>query len=429
MTTAPNYQAPATLRKQDPQLAAALEKEMRRQVESVILIASENYASRAVMEATGSVMTNKYAEGYPGRRYYGGCEFVDVAENLAIERAKKLFGAEHANVQPHSGTQANMAAYFALLQPNDVVMGMKLDQGGHLSHGSPVNFSGKTYKFTAYGVDRETERIDFAEVERLAKEHRPKLIVAGATAYPRTIDFARFRAIADEIGAMLMVDMAHIAGLVAGGAHPTPVGHAQIVTTTTHKSLRGPRAAMVLSTQALAANVDRAVFPQAQGGPFMNVIAAKAVCFDEALKPGFKQYAARIVENAKALAQTLQSNKIRIVSGGTDNHLMLVDVGSLGLTGRDAEESLGRANIHLNRNTIPYDTKPARVTSGLRIGTPAVASRGMGPKEMTQVGEAIVEVLAHMGDASVEKRVGERMAKMASGFPVPGITADSGWPL
>jgi glycine hydroxymethyltransferase len=419
---------PVILQKRDPELAAAIEKEMRRQHESIILIASENYASRAVMEATGTVLTNKYAEGYPGRRYYGGCEFVDIAENLAIDRAKRLFGAEHANVQPHSGSQANMAAYFAVLQPGDTVMGMKLDQGGHLTHGSPVSFSGKLYNFVGYGVDKDSETIDFTEVERLAKEHKPKLIVAGYTAHPRTIDFARFRRIADEVGAMLMVDMAHIAGLIAGGVHPSPLPHAQIVTSTTHKSLRGPRAAFVLSTEALAKDIDRGVFPQAQGGPFMNVIAAKAVCFQEALEPGFKQYAKRIVENAQTLAKTLQEQGLRIVSGGTDNHLLLVDVGKKNITGRQAEEALGRANIHLNRNTIPYDTRPPRVTSGLRIGTPAVTSRGMGTNEMRVIARTIADILNHIGDPEVEAKSRRAMTELATGFPVPGITSDLGWP-
>ncbi|MSQ12699.1 MAG: serine hydroxymethyltransferase [Dehalococcoidia bacterium] len=428
MTIPTRLDVPAAIQRQDPELAAAIQQELRRQQESIILIASENYASRAVLEASGSVLTNKYAEGYPGRRYYGGCEFVDIAENMAIERAKRLFGAEHANVQSHSGTQANMAAYFALLQPGDTLMGMRLDQGGHLSHGSPVNFTGKLYKIIGYGVDRDTERIDFAEVERLAKEHRPKVIVAGYTAYPRTIDFARFRSIADEVGATLMVDMAHIAGLIAGGAHPSPLPHAQIVTSTTHKSLRGPRAAFILSTEALSRDVDRAVFPQAQGGPFMHVIAAKAVCFQEALEPGFTQYAHRIVGNARAIAATLQKGGMRIVSGGTDNHLLLVDLTKLDITGRQAEEALGRANIHLNRNAIPYDTKPPRVTSGLRIGTPAVTSRGMGPKEMEAIGNAIVDVLTHIRDPEVEAKTRRTMMELASAFPVPGITSDAGWP-
>ena len=428
MTIATKLDVPAALQRQDPELAAAIQQELRRQQESIILIASENYASRAVLEASGSVLTNKYAEGYPGRRYYGGCDFVDIAENLAIERAKKLFGAEHANVQPHSGTQANMGAYFSLLQPGETLMGMKLDQGGHLSHGSPVNFTGKLYKIVGYGVDRQTETIDFDEVEKLAREHRPKVIVAGYTAYPRTIDFARFRRIADELGATLMVDMAHIAGLIAGGAHPSPLPHAQVITSTTHKSLRGPRAAFILSTEALSRDIDRGVFPQAQGGPFMNVIAAKAVCFQEALQPGFKQYAHRIVENARTMAATLQKGGLRIVSGGTDNHLLLVDLSKLNITGRQAEEALGRANVHLNRNAIPYDTKPPRVTSGLRIGTPAVTSRGMGTREMETIANGIVDVLTHHGDPEVEAKTRRTMMELASAFPVPGITSDSGWP-
>ena len=332
------------------------------------------------MEASGSVLTNKYAEGYPARRYYGGCEFVDMAESIAIERAKKLFGATHANVQPHSGTQANMAAYASLVQPGDTVMGMRLDQGGHLSHGSPVNFSGKQYNVVAYGVERESELIDFAEVEALAKQHRPKVIVAGYTAYSRTVDFPRFRAIADEVGATLMVDMAHIAGLVAGGAHPSPLPHAHVVTSTTHKTLRGPRGALILSTAELSRDVDRAVFPQTQGGPFMHVIAAKAICFGEALQPEFAQYAQRVVDNTRTLAETLSQGGLRIVSGGTDNHLFIVDLTPMDLTGKDAEDSLGWVNIHVTRNAIPYDPKPPRVTSGLRIGTAALTSPGHGPR-------------------------------------------------
>ncbi|MBI4337836.1 MAG: serine hydroxymethyltransferase [Chloroflexi bacterium] len=413
---------------QDPEVAEAVRQEMARQQSAIILIASENYTSRAVLEAAGSVMTNKYAEGYPGRRYYGGCEFVDVVERLAIERAKQLFKAEHANVQPHSGTQANMAAYAAFLEHGDTVMGMRLDMGGHLSHGSPVNFSGKLYKFVAYGVDRETELIDFAEVERLAKEYRPKIIVAGYTAYSRTIDFARFRQIADSVGALLMVDMAHIAGLIAGGAHPSPVPHAQVVTSTTHKTLRGPRAAFILSTQEHAQAVDRAVFPQSQGGPFMHIIAAKAVCFGEALRPEFAQYAHRIVENARALAEAFRQGGMRIVSGGTDNHLFLVDLTPLGLTGRQAEEALGKVGIYVNRNAIPYDPKPPRVASGLRVGTPSVTSRGMGPDEMRRIGALISRLLHHPDDAAVARQVQEEVADITSRFPVPGVTADHGWP-
>ena len=406
----------------DPELYQAIQQEDQRQRETLVLIASENYASRAVLEAQATVMNNKYAEGYPGRRYYGGCQFVDVAETLAIERAKKLFGAQHANVQPHSGAQANMAAYFALLEPGDTVMGMRLDQGGHLTHGSPVNFSSKLYRFVGYGLDRETEQIDFAEVQRLAKEHKPKLIVAGYTAYPRVIDFARFRAIADQVGALLMVDMAHIAGLIAGGAHPSPVPHAHIVTSTTQKTLRGPRGGLILSTEELSKKVDRAVFPFTQGGPFMHVIAAKAVCFGEALRPEFAQYARRIVENARALAKHLAAEGgLRIVSDGTDNHLMLVDLTPLGLSGQEAEEALGRAGISVNKNAIPYDPKPPRVTSGLRVGTPALTSRGFGTAEMAAVAELIVRVLRSHGDASVERQVAQDVRTLASRFPVPGL--------
>ena len=422
-------QVPPVVLEHDPEVAAAIGKEMERQQFSLILIASENYPSRPVLEASGSVLTNKYAEGYPARRYYGGCEFVDMAESIAIERAKKLFGATHANVQPHSGTQANMAAYASLVQPGDTVMGMRLDQGGHLSHGSPVNFSGKQYNVVAYGVERESELIDFAEVEALAKEHRPKVIVAGYTAYSRTVDFPRFRAIADEVGATLMVDMAHIAGLVAGGAHPSPLPHAHVVTSTTHKTLRGPRGALILSTAELARDVDRAVFPQTQGGPFMHVIAAKAICFGEALQPEFAQYAQRVVENTRTLAEALRQGGLRIVSGGTDNHLFLVDLTPMDLTGKDAEDSLGWVNIHVNRNAIPYDTKPARVASGLRIGAAALSSRGMGPAEMERIGSAILRTLGNLKDSATEREVRDEVADLASKFPVPGITADMGYPM
>ena len=422
-------QVPPIVLEHDPEVAAAIGKEMERQQQSLILIASENYASRPVLEASGTVLTNKYAEGYPARRYYGGCEFVDMAESIAIERAKKLFGAEHANVQAHSGTQANMAAYAALVQPGDTVMGMRLDQGGHLSHGSPVNFSGKQYTFVAYGVERETELIDFAEVERLAREHRPRVIVAGYTAYSRTVDFPRFRAIADDVGATLVVDMAHIAGLIAGGAHPSPLPHAQLVTSTTHKTLRGPRGAFILSTQELARDVDRAVFPLIQGGPFMHVIAAKAICFGEALQPEFGAYARRVVENARALADTLRQEGLRIVSGGTDTHLFLVDLTPMQLTGKDAEEALSWVNIHVNRNAIPYDPNPPRVASGLRIGTPALSSRGMGPQEMVRIGKAILRALGNIGDPGVTREVRDEVADLTARFPVPGITADMGYPL
>ena len=405
----------------DPEIAQALEQEAKRQRTSLVLIASENYASRAVQEAQGSVMTNKYAEGYPGRRYYGGCEFVDVAEQLAIDRSKELFHAPHANVQSHSGAQANMAAYFALLEPGDTVLGMRLDQGGHLTHGSPVNFSGKLYNIVSYGVNRETEYIDYDEVERLAKEHRPKVIVAGATAYSRIIEFDRFRQIADEVDAILMVDMAHIAGLIAAGVHPSCLPHAQVVTSTTHKTLRGPRGAFILCDQELARKVDRAVFPFTQGGPMMHTIAAKAVCFGEALKPEFADYGRRIVENARTLARALEDGGLRIVSGGTDNHLMLVDLSATGATGQEAEDALSRVHITVNKNAIPFDPQPPRVTSGLRLGTPALTSRGFGPQEMVQVAKFIVQALTHQGDTRVEAEVSKGVLELTSDFPTPGF--------
>ena len=411
----------STLAQQDPELFQALRQEAERQRRNVVLIASENYASRAVLEAAGSHLTNKYAEGYPGRRYYGGCQYVDIAEQLAIDRARQLFGAEHANVQPHSGAQANMAAYFALLEPGDVVMGMRLDQGGHLTHGSPVNFSGKLYKFVAYGVDRETEQIDYEAVMRLAREHRPKVIVSGYTAYPRTIDFPRFRQIADEVEATLMVDMAHIAGLIAAEVHPSPLPHAQVITSTTHKTLRGPRGAFILGTQQLASTIDRAVFPQVQGGPLMHLIAAKAVAFGEALTPAFAAYQQQVVENARALSSGLQQGGLRIVSGGTDNHLLLVDLNPIGITGQDAETALERVHITVNKNAIPYDPRPPRVTSGLRLGTPAVTSRGFGAPEMELVAGAIVRVLTNLGDAVVEREVADQVAELTGRFPVPGL--------
>jgi len=411
----------ASLKEQDPRIHEAILDEERRQRESIVLIASENYASRNVLLAQATVMNNKYAEGYPGRRYYGGCQFVDVAEQVAIERAKALFNAEHANVQPHSGSQANMAAYLVLLEPGDTVMGMRLDQGGHLTHGSPVNFSGRLYNFVSYGVDRETEEIDYGQVEALAKEHQPKIIVAGATAYPRTIDFARFRSICDEVGAILMVDMAHISGLIAAGVHPSPLPHAQVVTSTTQKTLRGPRGGLILSTEDLARQIDRGVFPRMQGGPLMHVIAAKAVCFGEAMTPEFKEYGARIVENAKALAEGLASAGLRIVSGGTDNHLLLVDLTPLGVTGQQAEDALGRANISANKNAIPFDQQPPRVTSGLRLGTPAITSRSFRPEDVAQVAELIVRVLTNVGDQKVEAEVKEEVKRLASSFPVPGL--------
>ena len=413
----------SVLASSDPDVASAIEKEGERQQRSIVLIASENYVSQAVLEAQGSHLTNKYAEGYPGRRYYGGCEYVDIVEQLAIDRSKALFGAEHSNVQPHSGAQANMAAYFSLLEPGDVVLGMRLDQGGHLTHGSSVNFSGKLYNFVAYGVDRETEHIDYDEVERLAHEHKPKVIVAGYTAYPRIIDFQRFRQIADAVGAILMVDMAHISGLIAAGEHPSPLPHAQVVTSTTHKTLRGPRGAFILSTEELGRSIDRAVFPQTQGGPLMHIIAAKAVAFGEAAQPEFREYQRSIVENARSLAQGLTEGGLRVVSGGTDNHLALVDVTPLGVTGQQAETALGKVNITVNKNAIPFDSRPPRVTSGLRLGTPSVSSRGFGPREMQDIARLIVKTISNMEDGAVEKEVREDVEAMTSRFPTPGLHA------
>ena len=378
----------------DPDIAIAIRRETARQAEGLELIASENFVSAAVLEATGSVFTNKYAEGYPKRRYYGGCEQVDIVESLAIERAKTLFGAEHANVQPHSGAQANMAVFMAALQPGDAILGMNLAHGGHLTHGHPLNFSGKYFKVIPYGVSKDDERLDYAELERLALEHRPKLIVAGASAYPRVFDFERIRAIGSASGSLVMVDMAHIAGLVAAGVHPNPVPHADFVTTTTHKTLRGPRAGLVLCREPFAKELDRAVFPGVQGGPLVHVIAAKAVCLKEASQPAFAGYQRQVVANAARLASVLKAGGYRLVSGGTDNHLMLVDVFSKGLTGKVAETALGKAGITVNKNAIPFDQQPPMVASGIRIGTPAVTTRGMGEAEMDLVGELILRALA-----------------------------------
>ena len=411
----------SSLAELDPQVASALKDEDRRQRESIVLIASENYASRAVLASGSSVLSNKYAEGYPGRRYYGGCENADVVESLAIGRAKELFGAEHANVQPHSGAQANMAVYFALLEPGDTVMGMQLDHGGHLTHGAKVNFSGRLYNFVSYGVDRETETIDFDEVERLAQEHRPKIIVAGYSAYPRIIDFARFRAIADSVGAYLMVDMAHISGLIAGGAHPSPFPHAQIVTSTTQKSLRGPRGGFIMCTEDLAKDIDFAVFPVMQGGPMMHTIAGKAVCFGQALRPEFSRYAHQVVENCQVMASELSEAGMRLVSGGTDNHLILVDVTPLGITGRQAEQALDSAGIIANKNAIPFDARPPRVTSGLRLGTPAITSRGMGTEETGRVASMLARILTNIEDEQVRRQVASEVKELTAGFPVPGI--------
>lgn len=409
------------LSQEDPEVSRALELEEVRQRESIVLIASENYASKAVLEPGSSVISNKYAEGYPGRRYYGGCENADIVESLAIDRAKELFGAHHANVQPHSGAQANMAAYFAVLELGDTVMGMQLDHGGHLTHGASVNFSGKSYNFVPYGVDRDTETIDYDEVERLAKEHRPKLIVAGCSAYPRVLDFARFRAIADSVDALLMVDMAHIAGLVAGGAHPSPLPHAQIVTSTTQKSLRGPRGGFILCDEDLVRKVDFALFPFTQGGPLMQAIAGKAVCFGQALKPEFSHYAHQVVANCKVLAADLSEAGLRLVSGGTDNHMVLVDVTPLGITGQQAESALESVGIIANKNAIPYDPRPPRVTSGLRLGTPAITSRGMAESDVKQVAAMLITVLADVGDKAAHKKVAAQVKELTSHFSVPGI--------
>ncbi|MGB9793270.1 MAG: serine hydroxymethyltransferase [Desulfofundulus sp.] len=375
--------------KVDPEVASIINKELKRQRTKIELIASENFASKAVMAAMGTVLTNKYAEGYPGRRYYGGCEFVDEVEELAIERAKRLFGAEHVNVQPHSGSQANMGVYFAVLNPGDTILGMDLAHGGHLTHGSPVNISGKYFKVVSYGVNRETGRIDYDEVERLAIAHKPKLIIAGASAYPRIIDFARFREIADRVGAYLMVDMAHIAGLVAAGLHPSPVPYADFVTTTTHKTLRGPRGGMILCRKEFAQAIDKAIFPGIQGGPLMHVIAAKAVAFKEALQPEFVEYQKMVVANAKALAKRLIENGYNLVSGGTDNHMMLVDLRNKGITGKQAEELLDEVNITVNKNAVPFDPEKPQVTSGIRIGTAAVTTRGMNEETMVEIADII----------------------------------------
>ena len=410
-----------TLAEWDPEVDQAIQMENERQRRSIVLVASENYASRGVLQAQASVMNNKYAEGYPGKRYYGGCQYVDIVERLAMDRAKVLFKAEHANVQPHSGAQANMAAYFALLEPGNTVMGMRLDQGGHLTHGSPVNFSGKLYNFVAYGVDRETETIDYEEVRTLARTHMPALIVAGYTAYPRTVDFARFRDIADDVGAVLMVDMAHIAGLIAAGVHPSCFPHAQVVTSTTQKTLRGPRGGLILCSEELGQKIDRAVFPVTQGGPFMHIIAAKAVCFGEAMRSEFVAYQRQTVENARTLAQALADAGLRIVSGGTDNHLLLVDLTPLGITGQDAEAALERVNVVVNKNAIPYDTRPPRIASGLRLGTPAVTSRGFMGVEMKRVAGLISRLLSSIGDQRVENDVREEVDTLASRFPVPGL--------
>ncbi len=402
----------------DPEIAQAISNEVQRQHEGLELIASENFVSEAVLQAAGSVFTNKYAEGYPGKRYYGGCEFADVVENLARDRAKQLFGAEHANVQPHSGSQANMAAYMSVLQPGDAILGLNLAHGGHLTHGHPLNFSGKMYKIIPYGVRKDTETIDYDELEQIATRERPKLIVGGGSAYSRVIDFARMRQIADKVGALLMVDMAHFAGLVAGGAHPSPVPHCHIVTTTTHKTLRGPRAGMVLCKQEFAAAVDKITFPGIQGGPLMHIIAAKAVCFHEAMQPAFKEYARQVVANAKTLAQKMMDEGFRVISGGTDTHLFLMDVFAKGMLGSEAENALGQAGITVNKNAIPFDTNPPLKPSGIRIGTPALTTRGMKEKEMQQVGGFIAEALRDHKDAQALAKVRRQVLELAEAFPL-----------
>lgn len=406
------------LEENDQEIYESIQAEKRRQQQNIELIASENFVSTAVMEAMGSVMTNKYAEGYPGRRYYGGCDYVDVAEDLARDRAKRLFGAEHVNVQPHSGAQANMAVYFSILELGDTVLGMNLSHGGHLTHGSPVNYSGRFYNFVEYGVDPETEQLDYEAIFEKAKEVQPKLIVVGASAYSRTIDFAKFREIADEVGAYLMVDMAHIAGLVATGDHPSPVPYADFVTTTTHKTLRGPRGGMILCKEKYAKDIDREVFPGMQGGPLMHVIAAKAVAFKEALSEDFKQYSKQVVKNAKVLSEALQEEGIRIVSGGTDNHLMLLDVTPLGLTGKVAEEVLDQVGITTNKNTIPFDKNSPFVTSGIRIGTPAVTTRGFKEEEMKEIASIIALTLKNYKDENVLQEVRERVLALTKRFPL-----------
>jgi len=407
-----------TLAQADPEVAAALAHETHRQHEGLEMIASENFVSEAVLEAAGSVFTNKYAEGYPGRRYYGGCEFTDVVENLARERAKQIFGAEHANVQPHSGSQANAAAYAAVLQPGDTILGLDLSHGGHLTHGHKLSFSGKLYRPTFYGVRKDTERIDYDELEAIAEREKPKAIIGGGSAYPRLWDFARMRQIADKVGATYIFDMAHIAGLVAGGVHPSPVPHAQITTTTTHKTLRGPRAGLILCGQALAAAVDKAVFPGQQGGPLVHIVAAKAVALGEAQRPEFKSYTMQVVANAKVLAATLEMAGFRIVSGGTDNHLMLVDVFQKGILGSEAELALGKAGITVNKNTIPFDTNPPLKASGIRIGTPALTTRGMKEAEMVVIAAWIAKALEKRNDDAALEKIRHEVAELANRFPL-----------
>jgi glycine hydroxymethyltransferase len=407
-----------SLTEADPEIAQAIAHEVERQHDGLELIASENFVSQAVLQAAGSVFTNKYAEGYPGKRYYGGCEYADVVENLARDRAKQLFGADHANVQPHSGSQANMAAYMSILKPGDSILGLNLAHGGHLTHGHPLNFSGKMYKIIPYGVRKDTETIDYDELEQIAEKEHPTLIVGGGSAYARIIDFARMRKIADKVGARYMVDMAHFAGLVAGGAHPSPVPHCHIVTTTTHKTLRGPRAGMVLCQQEFAAAVDKTVFPGIQGGPLMHVISAKAVCFREALQPEFKDYANQVVANARTLAKKMMDEGFRVISGGTDTHLFLMDVFAKGMLGSEAENALGQAGITVNKNAIPFDANPPLKPSGIRIGTPALTTRGMKEKDMLQVGAFIADALNNYKDAATLGRIRRQVRELADAFPL-----------
>ena len=409
------------LSQSDPEINHALDREKKRQKETINLIASENYASQAVLEAQGSFFTNKYAEGYPQRRYYGGCENIDIVESLAIERAKELFHAEHANVQPHSGAQANMAAYYALLKYGDTVMGMSLTHGGHLTHGDRVSFSGKSYNFVSYGVNQETGRIDYPELERLALAHKPKLIIVGASAYPRVLDFERFRHIADRVGAQLMADIAHIAGMVAVGLHPTPIPYADVTTSTTHKTLRGPRGGFILCRRELASAIDEAVFPQMQGGPLMHVIAAKATAFHEARQPEFVEYQRATIDNALTLANELKRLGLKLISGGTDTHLILADLTPMGVTGKEVEEALGRAGIIVNRNCIPFDPRPSLITSGIRLGTPAVTSRGFGSQEMKHLATLTMKIITHTGNPDIEESVSQEVKQLCARFPVPGI--------
>jgi glycine hydroxymethyltransferase len=418
MTTEANERMKRPLEAVDEQIASVLADEAQRQATGLELIPSENLVSEAVLGAMGSIFTNKYAEGYPGKRYYGGCEFADKAEQLAIDRARELFGAEHANVQAHSGTSANVAVYMSMLQPGDTVLGMALAHGGHLTHGHPLNFSGRMYKFVEYHVRRDTEQIDYDEIEQLAHQHKPKMIVAGASAYPRIIDFARIAKIAKSVDAVFFVDMAHIAGLVAAGLHPSPVPHADIVSTTTHKTLRGPRGGLVLCRSAFAKEIDKLTFPGTQGGPLVHIIAAKAVCLKEAMEPGFKEYQKQVAVNAKAMANAVAKRAFRLVSGGTDNHLFLIEVHPRGITGSDAEKALDRAGITVNKNAIPFDPLPPMKAGGIRLGSPSVTTRGMKEPEMELIGDWIADVLSHIGDAAVEQKVRKQVAELAARFPI-----------